>query len=57
MINNNISFETVNCNCCVNKKEASVSIGIEEIMDQDLSSNQSKKQTSYWICKDPYYRC
>ena len=22
MINNNISFETVNCNCCVNKKEA-----------------------------------
>jgi DNA polymerase, archaea type len=56
MINNNISFETVNCNCCTNKKEARISIRIEEILNQDLSSDQLKTQTSYWICKDPHYR-
>jgi DNA polymerase elongation subunit (family B) len=56
MINNNISFETINCNCCFNKNEARISNEIEEIMKQDLSSNQLKKSTSYWICKDPYYR-
>ena len=56
MINNNISFETVNCNCCANAKEARVSIRIEEIINQDLSSDQPKKQTNYWICKDSHYR-
>ena len=56
MINNNISFETVNCNCCANKREARVSIRTEEIINQELSSDQLKTQTSYWICKDPYYR-
>jgi DNA polymerase I len=55
MINNNISFETVNCNCCTHKKEARVSSKIIEIVNQDLS-DQLKRQTSYWICKDPYYR-
>jgi DNA polymerase I len=55
MINNNISFETVNCCCCTHKKEARVSSKIIRIINQDLS-DQLKGQTSYWICKDPYYR-
>ena len=53
IINNNISFETVNCNCCVNKKEAKIPIRTEEIINQELLS---EGQTSYWICKDPHYR-
>ena len=52
MINNNISFETINCNCCVNKKEARVTSEIIKVLEQD----QPKEQTSYWICKDPTYR-
>lgn len=56
IINNNISFETVNCNCCVNKREARVSIGTEDIINQDLSLDQLEKQTNYWICKDSHYR-
>lgn len=56
MINNNISFETINCNCCVNKKEARISNRTEEVIKQGLSSDKSKKSISYWICKDPYYR-
>ncbi len=55
MINNNISFETVNCNCCTHKREARVSSKTIEIVNQDLS-DQLKGQTSYWICKDPRYR-
>jgi DNA polymerase elongation subunit (family B) len=55
MINNNISFETVNCNCCNHREEARVSSKIIRIINQDLS-DQLKGQTSYWICKDPYYR-
>jgi DNA polymerase, archaea type len=55
MINNNISFETVNCCCCTHKKEARVSSKIIRIINQDLF-DQLKGQTSYWICKDPYYR-
>jgi DNA polymerase elongation subunit (family B) len=54
IINNNISFETVNCNCCANKKEARVSIRTEEIITQDFSSDQLKTQNNYWICKEHY---
>jgi DNA polymerase I len=55
MIKNNISFETVNCNCCIHKKEARVSSKIIEIINQDLP-DELKRETRCWICKDPYYR-
>lgn len=55
MINNNISFETVNCDCCMNKPEARVSSEIMNIVNKDLPKNQ-KRQNSYWICKNHNYK-
>ncbi len=54
MINNNISFETVNCDCCMDKPEARVSSEIMDIINKDLPLGQ-KRQNIYWICKNQNY--
>ena len=50
MINNNISFDTVNCDCCKDDNEAKVSKEIMDIINESLSEEKKRKQT-YWICK------
>ena len=50
MINNNISFDTVNCNCCKYIEEARVSAEIMDIINEGLTKEEKRDQT-YWICK------
>ena len=50
MINNNISFDTVNCDCCKDDNEAKVSKEIMNIINEDLTEEEKRDQT-YWICK------
>ena len=50
MINNNISFDTVNCDCCKDDDEAKVSSEIMDIVNEGLMQEQKRDQ-SYWICK------
>ncbi len=51
MINNNISFDTVNCPCCKDNPDARVSKEIICLIDEEKYANKQ-----YWICKDPNYR-
>ena len=55
MINNNISFDTINCDCCKNNPDARVSKEIMDLMNKDLPEDQKRKEP-YWICKDPNYK-
>jgi DNA polymerase, archaea type len=55
MINNNISFDTVNCDCCKSNPDAKVSEDIMNIINKDLPEDQKRKEP-YWICKDPNYK-
>jgi DNA polymerase, archaea type len=55
MINNNISFDTVNCDCCKSNPDAKVSEDIMNIINKDLPEDQ-KREEPYWICKDPNYK-
>jgi len=55
MINNNISFDTVNCDCCKSNSDAKVSEDIMNIINKDLPEDQKRKEP-YWICKDPNYK-
>ena len=51
MINNNISFDTVNCDCCKDDpEEARVSAEIMDIINEGLAKEEKRDQT-YWICK------
>ena len=47
MINNNISFDTVNCLCCEDIPDAKVSKEIINLIDED-----NKHHSKYWICKN-----
>jgi DNA polymerase, archaea type len=55
MINYNISFDTVNCDCCKSNADAKVSEDIMNIINKDLPEDQKRKEP-YWICKDPNYK-
>jgi DNA polymerase I len=55
MINNNISFETVNCDCCRNNPNAKVPKEIMDLIDKNLLEEE-KRRDPYWICKDPNYK-
>ena len=56
MINNNISFETVNCSCCDdNSRNAIVSQEIMNLINEQLPQDQKRKQI-YWICKEATYK-
>ena len=50
MINHNISFDTVNCDCCKDDPEATVSVEIMDIINEGLTKEEKREQ-SYWICK------
>ena len=50
MINNNISFDTVNCDCCKDDLNAKVSSEIMNIINEGLTEEEKRDQ-SYWICK------
>ena len=50
MINHNISFDTVNCDCCKNDPNAKVSAEIMNIINDGLTE-EKKRDQAYWICK------
>ncbi len=53
MISHNISFDTVNCNCCQNDSTAKVSHEIMSIINSSLAEEGKREQ--YWICRDSNY--
>jgi DNA polymerase, archaea type len=55
IINNNISFDTVNCDCCKRNPDAVVSKEIMNIINKDLPEDHKRKEP-YWLCKDPNYK-
>ena len=55
MITNNISFETVNCECCKSDQKAKVSDDIMKLINEGLPVSK-KRNENYWICKDPKYK-
>ena len=50
MINHNISFDTINCECCKDDSNAKVSTEIMDIINDGLI-HEEKRDQSYWICK------
>ena len=50
MINNNISFDTVNCDCCKDDYNVKVSREIMNIINDGLIPEE-KRDHVYWICK------
>jgi DNA polymerase I len=55
MINNNISFDTINCDCCKNNPDVKVSKEIMDLINKDLPKDEKRKEP-YWICKDSNYK-
>ena len=54
MIAHNISFDTVNCECCSTDSHARVSDEIMSFINSSLPYEQKRNQ--YWICRNPEYR-
>ncbi|HEX9319022.1 MAG TPA: DNA polymerase domain-containing protein [Nitrososphaeraceae archaeon] len=54
MIANNISFDTVNCDCCKDDSAAKVDGEIMNIINSSVE--ESEKRGRYWICKNPNYK-
>jgi DNA polymerase elongation subunit (family B) len=54
MITKNISFDTVNCECCKDNLDARVDVEILELINSQLTVEE--KREAYWICKNPTYR-
>ena len=50
MINKNISFDTINCDCCKDDTNSKVSTEIMDIINESLTAEDGRDQ-SYWICK------
>ena len=50
MINHNISFDTVNCDCCKDDPNAKVSAEIMNLINEGLTE-EDKRNQSYWICQ------
>ena len=53
MIAHNISFDTVNCDCCKDDLNAKVDDEIMSIINSRIE--EGEKREYYWICKDPNY--
>jgi DNA polymerase I len=52
VINNNLSFDTLNCTCCRNDSTAQIYQETINIINQDLKENKiDRNVTKYWICK------
>jgi DNA polymerase, archaea type len=54
MIDHNISFDTVNCECCKNDSKANVGNEIMNLINSNLPKEE--KRDPYWICKNPKYQ-
>lgn len=50
IINHNISFDTVNCDCCKGKSDAKVSQDIMNMINEGLTL-ECRREQRYWICK------
>ena len=50
MINHNISFDAVNCDCCKDDPESRVSNDIMNLINENISPDNCR-QTNYWLCK------
>ena len=55
MINNNISFDTVNCNCCKDDPEAQVSSEIMNIINDGLMQEEKKRANLLDLQKENRY--
>ena len=54
IVAHNISFDTVNCECCKNDSDARVDDGIMNLINSNLT--QEEKREHYWICNNLDYR-
>ena len=53
MIAHNVSFDTVNCECCHNSPGAYLTEEIMNLINLNLPNNE--KRDNYWICQSPKY--
>ena len=53
MITHNISFDTVNCDCCRDKTDVNVGKEIMNLINSGKAEVEKREQ--YWICIDPNY--
>ena len=53
MITHNISFDTVNCNCCKDDPRAKVGNAIMSLINSGLP--EKEKREGYWICQSQDY--
>jgi DNA polymerase, archaea type len=52
VLNNNISFDTLNCRCCKYNQDALVSQDTIDMINQNLKENGIDRTVSkYWVCK------
>ena len=52
VINNNFSFDTLNCACCKNDEKAIVKQDTLNTINEQLNENQIQRQvTKYWVCQ------
>ena len=52
VINNNLSFDTLNCRCCRYESTAQINQETINIINQSLKENKIDRSiTKYWICK------
>jgi DNA polymerase, archaea type len=52
VLNNNLSFDTLNCRCCEYNQDALVSQGTIDMINKNLKENGMNRSVSkYWVCK------
>ncbi len=52
VINNNLSFDTLNCRCCIYEPKAQINQETINIINQTLKENKIDRVVSkYWVCK------
>jgi len=52
VINNNFSFDTLNCICCRNDEKATIKQEIIDTINKQLEENQIPRHVSkYWVCQ------
>jgi DNA polymerase elongation subunit (family B) len=52
VINNNFSFDTLNCTCCKNDDKSMVRQEVIDTINEQLKENQISRQvTKYWVCQ------
>ena len=49
MINNNISFETVNCDCCQETTGGKFTTEIMDLINKDLPKDQKRKSLTGYV--------